>query len=178
VMTARAFCPFDKLADLISGAVKSETAVPPNPAGSALLAGEIRDISREKPSAVGATSDVASAISGKTYKFPDSALNVKSLSLNLTGSNPHYDLETYRPPLRFSGPIGLDGLYRKGEPTAFGVSVVRGTWSNANTFAIDFQYLGSGEQRKWTLSFDGERSTLRGKAKDGHDASVDGAAGG
>jgi CubicO group peptidase (beta-lactamase class C family) len=178
VMTARNFCPFGKMADMISGAVKSETALPPNPAGSALLADEIRDISTEKPSAVGATSDIASVISGKTYQFPGNALNVKSLSLNLTGSNPHYDLEIYQPPLRFSGPIGLDGLYRKGEPTPLGVSAVRGAWSNPNTFAIDFQYLGSGEQRKWTLSFDGERSTLRGKAKDGHDASVDGAAGG
>ena len=178
VMTARAFCPFGKMADMISDAVKSEAALAPNPAGAALLADAIRDVSTEKPSAVGATPDVASAISGKTYQFSGNALNIKSLSLDLTAPNPHYDVEIYQPPLRFSGPIGLDGWYRKGGSTPFGVSAVRGIWSNANTFAIDFQYLGSGEQRKWTLSFDGERSTLRGKAKDGHEVSVDGTAGG
>ncbi|HJZ21272.1 MAG TPA: serine hydrolase [Bradyrhizobium sp.] len=178
VMTARAFCPFGKMADMISAAVKSEAALAPNPAGAALLADAIRDISTEKPGAVGATPDIASAISGKNYQFSGNALNVKSLSLDLTAPNPHYDLEIFRPPLRFSGPIGLDGRYRKGEPTPLGVSAVRGTWSNANTFEIDFQYLGSGEQRKWTLSFDGERSTLRGNAKDGREVAVDGAAGG
>jgi CubicO group peptidase (beta-lactamase class C family) len=178
VMTARAFCPFGKMADMISGAVKSEAALAPNPADAALLADAIRDISTEKPGAVGATPDIASAISGKTYQFAGNALNVKSLSLDLTAPNPHYDLEIYQPPLKFSGPVGLDGRYRKGEPTPLGVSAVRGTWSNANTFEVDFQYLGSGEQRKWNLSFDGERSTLRGKAKDGHEVSVDGATGG
>jgi CubicO group peptidase (beta-lactamase class C family) len=178
VTTARDFCPFGKLADMISGAVKSETALPPNPASSTLLVDEIRDLSTEKTSAVGATPEIASMISGKTYKFPGNALNIKSLSLNLTGPNPHYDLELYHPPLEFSGPVGLEGLYRKGAPTAFGVSAVKGTWSNANTFAIDFQYLGSGEQRELTLSFDGERLSLHGKGRDGHDASVDGEAGG
>ena len=63
---------------------------------------------------------IAPAISGKTYQFPDNALNVKSLSLSLTDVHPHYDLEIYTrdpalPSLRLAGPIGLDGLYRQGE---------------------------------------------------------------
>jgi hypothetical protein len=43
---------------------------------------------------------------------------------------------------------------------------------------FDLQYLGSGEQRKWTLSFDGAKLNLRGKAKDGRDISVDAESGG
>jgi hypothetical protein len=42
-----------------------------------------------------------------------------------------------------------------------------------HTFAMDFQYIGSGEQRRWILSFDGDRLTLKGKTRDGRDVSVD-----
>lgn len=37
--------------------------------------------------------------------------------------------------------------------------------------------LWSGERRKWTLSFNGDKLTLRGQDGDGHDVSVDGKAG-
>jgi CubicO group peptidase (beta-lactamase class C family) len=56
VTTARNFCPFSKLADLISGAVKSETALPPDLAGVGLLAAAIRNISAEKPVEAGSIS--------------------------------------------------------------------------------------------------------------------------
>jgi hypothetical protein len=49
VTTARDFCPFSKLADYISGAVKSETALPPDPAGTNLLTTAIRKVSTDKP---------------------------------------------------------------------------------------------------------------------------------
>jgi CubicO group peptidase (beta-lactamase class C family) len=179
VMTARNFCPFGRLADNISGAVKSETALAANPDGADLLANKIRDISTEKPTGTGAVPGLASAISGKTYKFPRSELMTKSLSLNLADPQPRYELELYRrdpalPPLRFSGPIGLDGLYRKGEPTAFGVAAAKGNWLDGHTFAIEFLMLGLGAKvQKWTLSFDGEKSHLRGKDGDGREVSID-----
>src|SRR5215216_941075 len=49
VTTARDFCPFRKLAGYISGAVKSETALPPDPAGTNLLTTAIRKVSTDKP---------------------------------------------------------------------------------------------------------------------------------
>jgi hypothetical protein len=124
VTTARNYCSFRKLADDISGAVRSGTALPANPAGAEQLANEIRNISVEEPSAVGATPEIASAISGKTYRFPDNALNVKSLLLILNDPQPRYDLEISIPDqanssIRLAGPIGLDGLYRKGASTAW-----------------------------------------------------------
>jgi CubicO group peptidase (beta-lactamase class C family) len=177
-MTARNFCPFGMTANYISGAVKSETALAANPAAADLLANKIRDISTEKPTATGAMAELASAISGKTYRFPRSELTVKSLSLTLADPQPSYQLELYRrdpalPPLRFSGPIGLDGLYRKGEPTAFGVAATKGNWLDGHTFEIQFLMLGLGaEVQKWTLSFDGEKPNLRGKDQDGREVSI------
>lgn len=55
VTTARDFCPFSKLADHISGAVKSETALPPDPAGASLLTTAIRNVSADKPAEAGST---------------------------------------------------------------------------------------------------------------------------
>ncbi len=183
VTTARDFCPFGKLADLISGAVKSQAALPPDPAGATLLANAIRNISDEKPAETGATPEIASAVSGKTYKFPSNILNVKSLSLTFAEPQPRYDLEIYpqdqtRPSLKFSGPVGLDGLYRKGEPTASGIVATRGKWLDGHTLVVERQTLGTGEQQKWTLSFDGERLHLRGKGRDGREVSIDGELGG
>jgi hypothetical protein len=185
-MTARNFCPFGRLANYISGAVKSETALAPNPDGADLLANKIRDISTEKPTEIGVTPEIASAIAGKTYKFPRSelTLTVKSLSLTLADPQPRYELELYRrdpalPPLRFNGPIGLDGLYRKGEPTVFGVAAAKGNWLDGHTFEIQFLMLGLGaEVQKWTLSFDGEKPNLRGKDQDGREVSIDSEPGG
>jgi CubicO group peptidase (beta-lactamase class C family) len=183
VTTARNFCPFGTLADTISGAVKSETALPPDPAGATLLANKLAEIATEKATEVGVTPELASAVSGRTYKFPANVLGVKSLSLSLTDPNPRYELEMYardptRQSLRFSGPIGLDGLYRKSEPTASRIFATKGKWLNGSTLEIERQAVGMDELQKWTLSFDGDRLRLTGKNRDGRDVSIDGESGG
>jgi CubicO group peptidase (beta-lactamase class C family) len=179
VTTARDFYPLAKLADAISGAVKSESALAPDPAGATLLASKLSEISTEKATEVGVTAEVASAVSGRTYRFPANALGLKSLSLTLVDPNPRYDFEVTirdqtRPSLRFGGPIGFDGLYRKGEPTASGTFASKGKWLNGSTLEIERLALGMDEQRKWTLSFDGDRLHLRGKNRNGREISVDG----
>jgi CubicO group peptidase (beta-lactamase class C family) len=179
VTTARDFCPFDKLADTIAGMVKSESALPPDPAGANLLASKLSEISTEKATAPGVTPEVASAVSGRTYTFPANALGLKSLSLTLADPNPRYDFELYirdqtRPSLTFGGPIGFDGLYRKGEPTASGTFAAKGKWLNGSTLELDRVALGMDEQQKWILSFDGDRLHLRGKDRDDRDVSIDG----
>ena len=59
VTTSRNYCSFSKMANDISGAVKSETALPLDPVGADLLARKILEISTEKPIAVGATPGAA-----------------------------------------------------------------------------------------------------------------------
>jgi CubicO group peptidase (beta-lactamase class C family) len=175
VMTARNFCPFGRIADAIAGAVKSEKALPQDQSAADQLAHEIADISTEKASEVGATPEIASAISGRTYKFPGNALNVKSLALFLSGNEPRYamELNTQIGSLSANGPLGLDGLYRKGRPTSFGfVPTAKGTWSDEHTFVLDLQFLGSGEERRFDLTFDGEGLTLKGRTRDGREVSV------
>jgi hypothetical protein len=184
VTTARDFCPFGKLADYISGAVKSETALTPDPTSADLLANKIRDISAEKPTQIGATPEIASAVSGKTYKFFDNALGVKSLSLTFADPHPRYDLEIYsrdqtKPSLKLTGPIGLDGLYRNSDPTFAGIIATKGNWLNDHTFMVERLTLGEGlAEQKWTLWFDGDKLNIRGNDRNGREISIDGELGG
>jgi len=194
VTTARDFYPLGKLADYISGAVKSDTALPSDTASANLLASKIRDVSTEKPTEVGATPVMAAIISGKMYRFAPDAINVKSMSLILTDPRPHYDVEIYardttKAGSRFIGPIGLDGLYRKGELTHHGfgerledaprVDAVKGTWQDDHTFVIDRLVLGLGQPaERWTLTFHGEKLNVRAKIGERPEISIDSETGG
>jgi CubicO group peptidase (beta-lactamase class C family) len=186
VTTARARLPLAKLANYISSSVKSDTALPPDQASAKLLANEMLDASTEKPTEVGPQSKLASSISGKIYKFAPNDLKVKSVSLVLTDPHPHYDVEAYandsdRTKLdqRLAGPIGLDGLYRKGAPTEDGVSAVKGSWQDENTFVIDRLLLGQGRPaERWTLKFDGEKLSFSAETENGSEISADSKTGG
>jgi CubicO group peptidase (beta-lactamase class C family) len=190
VTTGRDSYPLGELADSISSSVKSDTALPADDASAKLLANKILDVSTEKPTAVGPTPKMAVTISGKVYRFARNQLNLKSLSLILTGPQPHYDLKTYATDatgsdLRLSGPIGLDGLYRKGELSHAGfahltegaprVDAVKGTWQDDHTFVIDRLVLGQFEPaERWTLTFDGEKLNIRFNMNERPEISIDG----
>ncbi len=190
VTTGRDNYLLSKLADYISGSVKSDTVLPPDAASANLLANKILDVSTEKSTGVGPTPEMAAIISGKVYRFPPNAINVKSLSLILSDPQPHYDIETYgrdttKSGPRFTGPIGLDGLFRKGEPTYLQalairrVNAVKGTWQDDHTFAIDRLILGQGKPaERWTLKFDGEQLNVRVELGEGPEISMNSETGG
>ncbi len=165
VTTARKYVSFRALANYVASAVKSDVALPPNPGGEGQLASAIWDAAIEKPTPVGPTSDIASAISGKTYKFPADELGLKSFTLFLTGQTPHIEYELYLAnpagaSIKYNQPIGLNGLYSKGlsklsDPYPGSISAAKGTWKDATTFEVDIQNIGLGTEIKYTLSFNG-----------------------
>jgi len=186
VTTARKQVQYKKLIDAVSGAVKSEVALPSNPNAAAQLAAAIKDVAVEKPTPVGPTPEIASAISGKTYEFSKNEFGLKSIMLDLAEPRPHFDVEfSLHSPVgssvRYSLPIGLDGFYRKGaqkpsEPGIGHIIEAKGTWLNAQTFVIDAPVLGFGEQQKLVLTFsDKKLHFLRTvDVGEGEDVSVDG----
>jgi CubicO group peptidase (beta-lactamase class C family) len=185
VTTGRDNYPLSELPGYISSSVKSDTALPPDASSVNLLANKVLDVSTEKPTRVGATPKMAAIISGKAYRFPPNAMNLKSLSLILTDPQPHYDMEIYtrdttKPSLGLTGPIGLDGLYRKGEPTYLQalairrVNAVKGAWQDDHTFVIDRLILGQGKPaERWTLKFDGEKLNVRVELGEGPEITID-----
>jgi CubicO group peptidase (beta-lactamase class C family) len=173
VTTGRDNYSLSAFAGSIFKSVKSDTPLPADTAGSKLLANKIVGASTEKPTEVRPTSQMAAVISGKVYRFPPNEAHVKSLALFLAGPEPHYEIETYSTDAttsgpRFTGPIGLDGLYRKGELSSQDlngrnqgpprVNAVKGTWQNELAFVVDRLVLGQGQPpERWTLTFGGHK---------------------
>jgi hypothetical protein len=173
VVTAHQFVRFSDLIDSVSSAVKSESALLPSRTDAELLANATKEVAVAKPTAAGPTPELASAISGKTYKFPDNALGFKSFTLFLTDSRPRYEFEiNVRYPINmynisgtYDAQLGLDGNYRKSAPRLWGanpghITAAKGTWLSGQTFEIDSQDLGFGSMSKILLSFNGKKFNL------------------
>jgi hypothetical protein len=90
------------------------------------------------------------------------------MSLMLTDPEPRYDIEIYpidsgRHSQRFTAPIGLDGRYKKAEPTYMpwlgfrGVNAVKGAWLDDHTFVMNTVLLGEGPGNICTFTFDGDK---------------------
>ncbi len=183
-VTARKYVSQFALIEGIYAAVKSESALPPNPSAAVRLANAVKDAAIEKPTPVGLTPEMAASLSGKAYKFLDNALGLKSLTLFLNVPDPHveYEIQTQNPdsPLvKYNSRIGLDGLYRAGPPVISNdkvrrIPIAKGTWLDGQTFRIDSQDVGYGAQRKYLLSFNGVKLNLRRTDEDGREVSVDG----
>jgi hypothetical protein len=184
VTTARKYVSQRTLAVSVSSAVKSGSALAPNPDAAGQLVDAIRDAAAEKPAPIGPTPPMAVIVSGKIYRFPDNDLQLRSLTLFLTGSRPHIEYEQYLQypagsSVKYDAPIGLDGFYRKGSPAMSGpypghIPAARGTWTDGSTFVIDTQMIGNGTQIKYVLSFNGRKLNLRRTDEEGWVTSVNG----
>ncbi|MCK1541597.1 serine hydrolase [Bradyrhizobium sp. 179] len=157
------------LTDDVSAAVKSDKPLPEDPIARALLANAIKRAATERPAAVGGTPELAAAISGKTFNFPDNKLRVKSFTLNFFDTDSSWLITSYaeKGPRQFSGLMGLDGVYRKSPPAPYGINAVRGRWLNERTFMVERRILGHGESQLWTLAFDGDKVTVNFENTDG-----------
>ena len=124
---------------------------------------------------------MAKTISGKSYRLSDNDLHVKAFSLNLVDPDPswEYTIDTQRldrPIARFAGPIGLDGLFRKGPPKPYGVDAVKGSWLDDHTFVVERRILGHGETQQWTLAFAGKTVDVTFESTDGETVNLHGEA--
>jgi len=164
------------LIDDISSAVKSDRLLPDNPLAQALLAKAIRRAAEDKPYVVGNTPELAKSISGKVYGFADNKLHVKSFTLNFYESDSSWVITTYGEPgsNRFTGLVGLDGLYRKSPPAGYGINAARGRWTSEHTFVMERRILGHSETQTWALTFDGDKVTVNFENTDGFKAELHG----
>ena len=176
------YFPTTNLIDGIAGAIKSDAALAPDAAAQSLLAASIQKAATERASPVRPAPELAKTISGKSYRLQDNDLHVKTFSLNLVDPDPswEYTIATQRldrPTVRFSGPIGLDGLFRKGSPAAYGINAVKGSWLDDHTFVVERRILGHGEMQRWTLAFDGDKVDVNFESTDGAKAELHGEGG-
>jgi len=166
------FYSTSRLVDDITKSVKSDKPLPPDPIAQTLLAASIRAAATEKPTAVGGTPELAQAISGRVYRLSDNKLRIRTFLLNFFDSDSSWEITTSTgradvPIQRFSGLMGLDGIFRKSAPAFYGINAAKGRWLNDHTFALERRILGHSETQSWTLSFEGNKVTVSLEDTDG-----------
>jgi hypothetical protein len=174
VATGTRHYSFARLIDLITDAVKSSEPLPENAAARSALDRSITDAATERPSAVAPIPETAKQISGKTYQFVANALNIRTLTLNLSDGDPSFEFVSTNS--RNSGPLGLDGTYRTGGQGRFGVNAAKGNWQDDKTFVLDLQTLGNDDARRFTLTFEGTNVDIQFHNAVGFTASLKGTA--
>jgi hypothetical protein len=95
----------------------------------------------------------------------------KTFSLNLADPNPSWEYTSAterldRPTARFTGPIGVDGLFRKSS-ARYGIDAVKGSWLDDRTFVVERRILGRAETQRWTLAFEGKTVNVKFESTDG-----------
>lgn len=171
--------PMPRLIDDISSAVKSDASLPADPIAQSLLAAAIHEAATEKPSSVGGTPELAKQISGKIFRLEANKLQIKTFALNFGDPDASWLITTSsgKPDHAeepFSGPMGLDGVYRQGAPAFYGINASKGRWLNDHTFALERRILGHSETQTWILAFEADKVTVNFENTDGFKAELHG----
>lgn len=150
------------LIDRLTGAARSESALPADAAGSARLAGRLNDAATEKPTEVGLASPLTRIISGKSYRFGSNAFGLKSMRLDLMSPAPAYEAIIDRsraglPDLRVGGPLGLDGYYRTNDNEPDELRAAKGRWLTDTRFQIVSRSILEGIVTTANLTFQDDR---------------------
>ena len=106
-------------------------------------------------------------------------MHVESFTLNFLDTDSSWVITTStgkadRPSDRFTGLVGLDGVFRKSPPAPYGINAARGRWINEHTFAMERRILGRSEIQTWALSFEGDKVTVNFENTDSFKAQLHG----
>jgi hypothetical protein len=137
----------------------------------------VREAATERPSPISKTPELAKQISGKTYQVSSNTLKIKTFVLNLTDPDPFWEITTEtgradQPTGRFSGILGLNGVFRRSPPANYGINASKGRWLDERTFALERRILGHSETQLWVLGFDGNKVEVSFEDTDGSKAKL------
>lgn len=145
--------PLSAVLDRLKAAVKSDGALPPDPAALALLADKTREVAQEVRTQSAPSSPLAAAISGKVYRLQPNQMRLSTFSLIFENGAARYAYEVGGQ--TFGGPVGLDGLFRVGGHRPYGPSAAKGMWRDDKTFELEVQTPGNDDVGIAILTFDG-----------------------
>ena len=102
--------------------------------------------------------------------------HVTSFTLNLYDSDSSWVVTTHGDKVsdRFTGLVGLDGLYCRSPPAPYGINAARGRWTSEHMFVMERRILGHSETQTWALTFDGVKVTVNFENTDGFKAVLHG----
>ncbi len=145
---------------LLAAMSDMEKSLSPNPAGVASLNAALNAIAQgPKPEPVPPLPATAKAISGETYVFESNRIGIESVRLDFDQSTEAIiQLKVANEPGPRMIGVGLDGVYRSsraGRPI-----IARGSWSDAQTFSIDYNEGPGLAAYTFRLRFDGDKLVL------------------
>jgi CubicO group peptidase (beta-lactamase class C family) len=166
VMTAGG-AEIDDLEPLIAPAlVDPSKPLPANPAGVSRLNETLSSITQAPAAkAVPSLPETARVISGKTFAFEPNPFQIKSLSLVFDASaEASLDMGFANQP-NVLAQIGLDGVYRM-SPWDYGLLMgQRGTWTDAQTFVLEWDGIANRDAYTLTMHFEGDRVSVIAKER-------------
>jgi len=165
VVTGKKPPRFGPLIDLLEAACTSQHALPAAPGAHADLVRRIQEAASNKTSPAEPLSAIATAVSGRAYRFERNALGLDTLVLDLNTTKPAYDMRfaaagPTAAPVRFAGPVGLNGVFRANEDPSGPQLAVRATWTDASTLSMVSQWLTDGVVATYTLRFNSSGNTV------------------
>ncbi len=162
---------------LVLPAIKSEQALPANPAAAAKLTTAIAEAGKANaPTTVASLPAIAKTISGKTFVLPANWIGLQSLTLTFPAAgDPTVRLAFIEnanmnrlEKVREVRPIGLDGVLRLSPNGRYGLSVgLRGTWEDATTFVLEYDEIANLNSYKLRLSFTDTGVSVQAKERTG-----------
>jgi CubicO group peptidase (beta-lactamase class C family) len=173
------FYPIVRLIDDVVQAVKSDSALAPDPIGQSALTASVGAAANERPLAVGGTSPLQQSVSGKSYRLEENALHITTIGLRLTGEDPGWVIATSsgKPGTTttyFPEPLGLDGRFRLSAPNQSGIAAARGRWVSNTSLEVERRILGNSVTQHWLLTFEGNAATVHFADTDGNKADMHG----
>ena len=172
VVTTGGGFQFDDAGKYLEAAIGDANPLPANPAGVADLENAIAKVV-QPPAAqpVPPLPEVARLISGKTYLFDDNPYRLASMRMDFDETAEATVHMTYYNDIADRlGAVGLDGQYRfvgvSDSPEEKFLVGLRGAWSDAQTFVLDYNQVASPNALVLSIHFDGKRVTLVGPGAD------------
>jgi CubicO group peptidase (beta-lactamase class C family) len=151
----------EALSSYVFPAVESEGALPPNPAGTALLAGAVSRAaaSDQQPHPVDPLPAMASQVSGRTYAM-DPPIGAMNVVLSFPTNDEARLAIAATPDIVEGSPFelaaGLDGVYRFARGTHGMLAAGTGGWQDEATFVMEVDLLGNQKPFRFTLAFEGD----------------------
>lgn len=167
------------LIDLLEASATAADALPADPIAHAALLDRVKDVATEKATAVGPTPAIAAQIGGRTYQFDSNQLGLGSMVLDLTPTNPRYELLFKFPQgptgtSRVAGPIGLSGLFAGTEPNSGAMLAVKANWTDTTTLSMLARDIAEGVVNTYTMRFSGDTVNISYQNNNGFTAQLRG----
>lgn len=152
------------LTSYILPAAESETPLPANPEGVALLEFKIQQVvlAQAEPEPVPPLPEMAWRVSGQRYVLDANQLGLQSLSLTFQEEEEEGLLNiTSIDGNQVEYLVGLDNVFRI-SPGRFGLPVAaKGWWESENVYVIHFDEIGNINQWRINATFEGDQVTIQ-----------------